>query len=151
MNRREIKNRIAFKIWTAVTRVEKYNTCAAIQILVTICFISFRDDSFTRGQSPISVIGHWCILSYIYEVGRSTSLHLSVDLSFLPWPDNLTDLSHACNAHEPSDRPASHGIVNPEYIRPISLCYFFFNYCYSIWTTEPAITYKSQISKTNRN
>ena len=51
MNRREIKNRIAFRIWTAVTRVEKYNTCAAVQILVTICFISFRDDSFTSGQS----------------------------------------------------------------------------------------------------
>ena len=53
MNRRKIKNRIAFKIWTAVTRVEKYNTCAAIQILVTICFISFCDDSFTWGQSNL--------------------------------------------------------------------------------------------------
>ena len=53
MNRREIKNRIAFKIWTAVIRVEKYNTCAAVQILVAICFISFRDDSFTRGQSNL--------------------------------------------------------------------------------------------------
>ena len=52
MNRRELKNRIAFKIWTVVTRVEKYNTCAAaVQILVTIGFISFRDDSFTSGQS----------------------------------------------------------------------------------------------------
>ena len=26
----------------------------------------FRDDSFTRGQTPISVTGHWRILSYDY-------------------------------------------------------------------------------------
>ena len=32
MNRRQIKNRIAFKIWTAVTRVEKYEIGAAVQI-----------------------------------------------------------------------------------------------------------------------
>ena len=51
MNRREIKNRIAFKIWTIVPRVEKYKIgAAAVQILGTIRFILFRDDSFTRGQ-----------------------------------------------------------------------------------------------------
>ena len=49
MNRREIKNRITFKIWTAVPRLEKYKTGAAVQILETIRFILFRDDSFTRG------------------------------------------------------------------------------------------------------
>ena len=32
MNRREIKNRIAFKIWTAVPRVENYKIGAAVQI-----------------------------------------------------------------------------------------------------------------------
>ena len=40
----EIKNRIAFKICTAVPRVEKYKIGAAVQILETV-----RDDSFTRG------------------------------------------------------------------------------------------------------
>ena len=50
MNRREIKkNRIAFKILTAVPRVEKYKIGTAVQILETIRFILFRDDSFTRG------------------------------------------------------------------------------------------------------
>ena len=79
MNRREIKkNRIAFKIWTAVTRVEKYKIGAAVQILETIRFILFLDDllevsqlcddgSFTTGQPPISVTGHWRILSYVYN------------------------------------------------------------------------------------
>ena len=51
MNRREMKNRIAFKIWTAVPNVEKYKTvAAAVQILETICFILFRNDSSTRGH-----------------------------------------------------------------------------------------------------
>ena len=58
---RNEKKRIAFKISTAVPRVEKYNICAAVQILESI---SFRDDLFTRGQPPISVTGHWRILSY---------------------------------------------------------------------------------------
>ena len=41
MNRREIKkNRTAFKIGTAVPRVEKYKIGAAVKILVTIRFIS---------------------------------------------------------------------------------------------------------------
>ena len=52
MNRREIKkNRIAFKIWTAVPRVENHKIGAADQIWETIRFILFCDDSFTRGQS----------------------------------------------------------------------------------------------------
>ena len=37
-----------------------------VQILETIRFISFRDDSFTRVQPPISVAGHWRNLSYVY-------------------------------------------------------------------------------------
>ena len=44
MNRREIKNRIAFKIWTAVLGEEKNKIG---QILETIRLIPFRDDSFT--------------------------------------------------------------------------------------------------------
>ena len=35
----------------------------AVQMLHGIRFL-FRDDSFTRGQPPISVTGHWRILSY---------------------------------------------------------------------------------------
>ena len=49
INLREIKNRIAFKICTAVPSVEKYKIGAAVQILEMIRFILFRDDSFTRG------------------------------------------------------------------------------------------------------
>ena len=51
MNRREIKNRLAFKIWTAFPRVEKYKISAAVQNLETIRLIQFRDDSIMRGQS----------------------------------------------------------------------------------------------------
>ena len=77
MNPREIENRLAFKIWTAVPRVEKYIIgAAAVQIIETIRFILLAtihlreliqicDDSFTRDQPPISVTGHWRILSYI--------------------------------------------------------------------------------------
>ena len=76
MNRRKIKNRIAFKIWTAVTRVEKYNTCAAVQILVTICFISFRDASFTRGQSNLRL--------FIYvRLAIDVFFHITLTLKFL--------------------------------------------------------------------
>ena len=63
MNRREIKKRIAFKIWTAVPGEEKYKIDAVGQILETICFIQFRDDSFTRGQTNMR--------RFIYE--RSTT------------------------------------------------------------------------------
>ena len=41
MNRRELKNRIAFKISTAVPRVEKFKISAAVQNLETILFIFF--------------------------------------------------------------------------------------------------------------
>ena len=51
MNRREIKNRIDFKIWTAVPRGEKYKIGTAVQIWEAIRFILFRNDSFKRGQS----------------------------------------------------------------------------------------------------
>ena len=81
MNRREIKNRIAFKIWTAVTRVEKYNTYAAVHILVTICFISFRDDSFTRGQSNLR--------RFIYERSVTNIRDRSLAYSFI-YTDILT-------------------------------------------------------------
>ena len=86
MNRCEIKNRIAFKIWTAVTRVEKYNTCVAIQILVSICFISFRDDSFTRGPSnlrrfiyerSVTNIRDWS-LAYSFIYSRSFNLRCRI-------------------------------------------------------------------------
>ena len=53
MNPREIKNQVAFKIWTAVPRVEKYKIGAAVQILETVRFIIFRVDSLTKGQSNI--------------------------------------------------------------------------------------------------
>ena len=67
MNRRKRKNRIAFKIGTAVPRVEKYKivAAAAVRILETIRFIIFRANSFMRGQPLISVTGHWRNLSYI--------------------------------------------------------------------------------------
>ena len=67
MNRCEIKKkRIDFKILTAVSCVEKYKIGAVVQILEAMRFILFRDDSFTRAQPPISVTGHWRILSYIH-------------------------------------------------------------------------------------
>ena len=50
MNRREIKNRIAFQIWTAVPGEERYKIGAVGQILETISFIPFRDDSIMSGQ-----------------------------------------------------------------------------------------------------
>ena len=47
MNRREMKKK-TFKIWTAVSPVEKYKIGAAVQILETIRIILFRNDSFMR-------------------------------------------------------------------------------------------------------
>ena len=44
------------------------NLGAAVQILETIRFILFREDSFTRGQSQISMTGHWRIRSCMYYV-----------------------------------------------------------------------------------
>ena len=84
MNRGKIKkNRIAFKICNAVPRVEKYKIGAAVQTLETIRFILFRDDSFTRGQPPISVTGHWLILSYIHMyIGYVCIYSLSFDSTF---------------------------------------------------------------------
>ena len=66
MNRRDIKNRIAFQIRTSVPGEERYKIGAVGQILETIRYIPFRDDSIMRGQSLVSVTGHWRILSYIY-------------------------------------------------------------------------------------
>ena len=48
---RNKKKRIDFKIWTAVSRGEKYKIGAAVQTLEIIGFTLFRDDSFTRGTS----------------------------------------------------------------------------------------------------
>ena len=56
MNRREIKNRITGKIWAAVRRVEKYKIGAAVQILETLRFILFRDDSFRSGPVNYATI-----------------------------------------------------------------------------------------------
>ena len=79
MNRREIKKkRVVFKIEIGAPRGEKYKIGAAVQILETIRFFHFTtihlrevsqicDDSFTRGQPPISVAGHWRILSYALD------------------------------------------------------------------------------------
>ena len=84
-NRREIKNRIAFKIWTAVPRVEKNKIGAAVQILDTIRFIIFYADSFTRGQSNMrrfiyersaTYIRDWSLAySFIYPTHQSISFH----------------------------------------------------------------------------
>ena len=64
MNRRE-KDPGIYSL-KSVSRVEKYEIGTAVQILGTIRFLSFRDDSFTRSQTPVSVTGHWRILSYDY-------------------------------------------------------------------------------------
>ena len=58
MNRREIKKRTAFKIGTAVPGEEKYKIGAVGQIIETIRFILFCDNSFTRGQSNIRRFSH---------------------------------------------------------------------------------------------
>ena len=77
MNRREIRNRIAFEIWTAVVlRIEKYKIgAAAFQILETICFILFRDGSFTRGQSNVR--------RFIYERSATNIRDCSLAYSFI--------------------------------------------------------------------
>ena len=62
MNRREIKsnlNRCAALILYFSTRGN------AVKILKAIGFFLFHDDSFTRGQPPISVTCHWRNLSYV--------------------------------------------------------------------------------------
>ena len=38
-----VSDRIVFKIWTAVPRVEKYKIGPAVQIIETIRIIKFRD------------------------------------------------------------------------------------------------------------
>ena len=59
---------LAFKIWTAVPRVEKYTISAVVQILEIIPFILCRDDSFMRGQPPISVTGHYGLFFHIWYI-----------------------------------------------------------------------------------
>ena len=79
MNRRKIKkNRIAFKIWTADPRVEKYKIGAVVaQILETIRFILFRDDLFTRGQSNMR--------RFINERSATNIRDWSLAYSFIWW------------------------------------------------------------------
>ena len=59
-------NRIFSKIWNAAPRE------TAVQILKAIRFFLLREDSFTRGQSPISVTGHWGILSNVLHANNKT-------------------------------------------------------------------------------
>ena len=40
------------------------------------------DDSFTRGQPPISVTGHWLILSYMYNMALYTIFSYKYDHNF---------------------------------------------------------------------
>ena len=75
MNRREIKNRIAFKIGSVVPCVEKYKIGAAVKISVTIRFISFRYDTFTRGQSNMR--------RFIYERSATNIRDWSLAYSFI--------------------------------------------------------------------
>ena len=70
-----MKNRIAFKIWAAVPHVEKYKTVAAVQILETICFILFHNDSSTRGQSKMR--------RFIYESSATNIRDWSLAYSFI--------------------------------------------------------------------
>ena len=59
INRRKIKkNRIAYKILISALF---YFATIYLREVSQICY-----DSFTRGQPPISVTGHWRILSYVY-------------------------------------------------------------------------------------
>ena len=78
MNRREIKNRIAFKIWNAVPRVEKYKIGAAVRILETIRFIIFRADSFTRVQSNMRRFIYERSATNIRDWSLAYSLHTYV-------------------------------------------------------------------------
>ena len=74
MNRRK-KKRIAFKFWTAVPSVAQ-----RFRFYFTIRFISFCDDSFTRGQTPISMTGHWRILSYTYvHTARLSNIKINAE------------------------------------------------------------------------
>ena len=76
MNRLEIKNRIAFKIWTAVPRIENYKIGgAAVQILDNIRLIIFHADSFTRGQSNMR--------RFIYERSATNIRDWSLAYSFI--------------------------------------------------------------------
>ena len=68
---------MAFKIWTAVSRVEKYKIGAAVQILETIRFILFGDDSFMKGQSNI-----W---RFIYERSATNIRDWWLAYSFKCW------------------------------------------------------------------
>ena len=84
MNRREMKNRKAFKIWTAVPGEEKYKIGAVGQILETIRFILFRDGSFTRGQSNIR--------RFIYERSVDNIRDWSLAYSFICEDRKIIDL-----------------------------------------------------------
>ena len=76
-SRNNKKNRIAFKIWTAVPRVEKYRIGAAVQILETIRFILFRNDSSNMRR-------------FIYERLVTKIRDWSLTYSFIFIPDSET-------------------------------------------------------------
>ena len=90
VNESSRKNRIAFKIWTAVPGVEKFTIGAAVQILETFPFILFHD-SFTRGQpnmrlfiyeSSATNIRDWSLAhSFIYQLLPYTNAHEVLVLS----------------------------------------------------------------------
>ena len=62
---------------------------AAVHILKAIRFILFPDDSFTKGQLPIFVTGHWRILSYVH-----------ISLSHIPSQiDSHEELLQLINGH----------------------------------------------------
>ena len=74
-SRNEKKNRIAFEIWNAIPRVEKYKIGAVAQILGTIHFILFRDDPFTSGKSNVR--------RFIYERSATNIRDWTLAYSFI--------------------------------------------------------------------
>ena len=79
MNRRELKNRVVFKIWSAFPSVENIKSVQQFRFLRLSALFHFTtihlrevsqicDDPFTRGQPPISVTGQWRILSNVQVI-----------------------------------------------------------------------------------
>ena len=64
--------RIVSKFWTAALILYFSTRGTAVQIWKAIRFFLLREDSFTRGQSPISVTGHWGILSNVLHANNKT-------------------------------------------------------------------------------
>ena len=71
MNRREIENQIAFKIWTAVPRIERYKIGSAVQILETDLFSFIYERSVKYATIHSREVSHpacdWSLAySFIY-------------------------------------------------------------------------------------